>query len=441
MGGNCCKWLKKEAVANTPVEEVKEPLLDEGQMDNSKNRDLKGELLKAAEYGDMKSLLELLQEGADVNDAKLSDDGSTPLMLAAQYNYVNRVDLLLTEGADVNICDNEGNTALLKAADKFDSLKLLIQASVDVNVTNKTERSALMVALWEGNEKCVELLVEAGADVNHCDTEGNTLLMQAAQYGYVNCLKCLIQGNTDVNEARDDGFTALLAATRNGRGRCMEALIGAGADVNVTDSSGNTALLIATVVGDDKAVEVLAKSGSDVNSNALFGQTPLLLASSCGDCKGISALIQAGADVNSVENKTAIVRASRSRCVKAVCLLLEAGANLTTPNTDDECTACDLLGLQSNGNELALVLMAAGESTWKNYKTSGHFMHFTSTEQMNLKHLCRKVIRKCLLVSDPPINLFYKTPRLGLSSVLTGYLTYNVNISLKSYGAPTEILK
>ena len=441
MGGNCCKWLKKEAVANTAVEEVKEPLLDQDQTDNLENRDLQAELLKAAEFGDQKSLLELLLEGADVNNAKMSDDGSTPLMLAAQYNYVNCVDLLLKEGADVNICDDEGNAALLKAADKFESLKLLIQAGADVNVTNDSKRSALMVALWEGHDKCVELLIEAGADVNHHDTDGSTMLMQAAQYGYVKCLNCLIQANTNVNEARGDGVTALLAATTNGRVRCMEALIRAGADVNVTDGSGNTALLIATAVGDGKAVEVLAKAGADVNSNALFGQIPLLLASSCGDCKGISALIQAGADVNSAENKTAIVRASRSRCVKAVCLLLEAGANLTTPNTDDECTSRDLLDLQRNENELALVLMAAGESTWKNYKSSGHFMHFTSTEQMNLKHLCRKVIRKCLLASDPPINLFSKAPLLGLSSVLTSYVTYNVNITLKYYRAPTEKLK
>ena len=380
--------------------------------------------------------------GADVNVARLSDDGSTPLMLAAQYNYVNCVDLLLNEGADVNSVDNEGNTALLKAADKYESLELLIQVSADVNVTNDKGSSPLMVALWEGTDKCAQLLIEAGAEVNHCNTEGITVLMQAAQYGYVNCLNCLIKAKADVNEASEDGITALLIATKNGRVRCMEALIGAGADLNVVDSSGNTALLIATTLGDGKAVEVLAKAGADVNSNALFGQTPLLLASSCGDCKGIAALIQSGAYVNSAENKTAIVRASRSRCVKAVCLLLEAGANLTTPNTDDKCTARDILDLQCNGNEMALMLMAAEEATWKIYRNPGHFMHFTPTEQMSLKHLCRKVIRRCLLSSHPPTNLFSKAPKLGLSSVLTSYLTYNVNTTLTvKYGAQTEILE
>ena len=59
MGGNCCKWLQKKDVANTPVGEVKEPLLDQDQIDNSENRDLESELLKAAEFGDKKSLLEL----------------------------------------------------------------------------------------------------------------------------------------------------------------------------------------------------------------------------------------------------------------------------------------------------------------------------------------------------------------------------------------------
>ena len=50
MGGNCCKWLKKEAVANTHAEEVKEALLDQDQIDISDNRDLEAELLKAAEF-------------------------------------------------------------------------------------------------------------------------------------------------------------------------------------------------------------------------------------------------------------------------------------------------------------------------------------------------------------------------------------------------------
>ena len=46
-------------------------------------------------------------------------------------------------------------------------------------------------------------------------------------------------------------------------------------------------------------------------------------------------------------------------------------------------------------------------------------------EEMSLKHLCRKAIRKHLLKMSP-VNLFVQVPQLGLPTLLQEYLLFNV---------------
>ena len=49
-------------------------------------------------------------------------------------------------------------------------------------------------------------------------------------------------------------------------------------------------------------------------------------------------------------------------------------------------------------------------------------------KELSLKHLCRKAIRKHLLVIDPHQHLFYIVPRLGLPDCLSRYLVYDIEI-------------
>jgi len=68
---------------------------------------------KAASRGDTASLLELLEDGADVNE--LDADGRTPVLLATRGNHVDTVRALVEAGADPNIADRQGTTALQHA--------------------------------------------------------------------------------------------------------------------------------------------------------------------------------------------------------------------------------------------------------------------------------------------------------------------------------------
>ncbi|TRZ02517.1 hypothetical protein DNTS_026572 [Danionella cerebrum] len=76
-------------------------------------------------------------------------------------------------------------------------------------------------------------------DINHQDNEGNTALMIAAQAGHVSICNYIMNyfpgADTEIRDYR--GFTALIKAAMQGRSDVVAALLMHGADVNAVDSN------------------------------------------------------------------------------------------------------------------------------------------------------------------------------------------------------------
>lgn len=74
-------------------------------------------------------------------------------------------------------------------------------------------------------------------DINHQDNDGNTALMIAAQAGFITILNYILNYFSGVDtEVRDPrGFTALIKAGLQGREECVSALVMHGADVHAMD--------------------------------------------------------------------------------------------------------------------------------------------------------------------------------------------------------------
>ena len=70
-------------------------------------------LYNASNYGQLRSVKVLLNNGADIDKAKF--DRVTPLMGACLKGHLNVVDVLLRHNANVNFKDTNGNTALIMA--------------------------------------------------------------------------------------------------------------------------------------------------------------------------------------------------------------------------------------------------------------------------------------------------------------------------------------
>jgi len=119
--------------------------------------------------------------------------GTTPLLRAAKAGDVPAMRLLLAKGADPKLATRAGITPLMAAAglgskeedttgrfkteaDAIESIKLCLDAGVDINATNGQGQTALHAAALKGYNKVVQFLADHGASLNAKDKQGKTPL-------------------------------------------------------------------------------------------------------------------------------------------------------------------------------------------------------------------------------------------------------------------------
>lgn len=122
------------------------------------------ELSSAVLAGQVKTVEQLLLDGANPNTADAR--GYTPLMLACAYGSAAMRRLLMqAKGVNLNATNEDGNTALILAAQQADVtlLQELITAGADVNLCNNSGHPALSYAIVLKSEPCTKLLLQAGA--------------------------------------------------------------------------------------------------------------------------------------------------------------------------------------------------------------------------------------------------------------------------------------
>ena len=115
-------------------------------------------ILRAAREGDA-ALKALLAKGVDINAT--DEDGETALMEAADSRrYTGALRVLIANGANVNQADEDGETALMRAADEgtVEAVRLLLQAGANPAARVEDGESALDKAIDEGNREVINLL-------------------------------------------------------------------------------------------------------------------------------------------------------------------------------------------------------------------------------------------------------------------------------------------
>ena len=264
----------------------------------------------AAINGSAPMVERLLEAGGNPNVSLKM--GETPLMTAARSGDVQTVERLLEHGADVNAAELErGQTALMWAVAQRhpDVARLLIQSDADLHARSKVwyqlENTAgntntsgnfrmahggstpLLFAARNGDMETARALIDAGANVQDTEASGASALVIAAHSAQGPLGIYLLEQGADPNAA-EAGYTALHAAVLRSQVELVEVLLEHGADLNAliehgtagrrfsADYSirrqliGTPALWLAAKYGEVEILRTLTEHGADpfiVHSN------------------------------------------------------------------------------------------------------------------------------------------------------------------------------
>lgn len=257
-----------------------------------------GTLPELVERNERAAALELLANGADVNER--SADGTTALHWAVHRGDLALVEALLARGADANARNDYDSTPLSEAAIEGDAaiVKALVDAGADVDAANGEGQTALMVVARTGRVDSARLLLERGANPNAREAwGGQTALMWAASERQPAMIRVLVEHGAEVDARgrehvwqrkvtaeprikmlQKGGFTPLLYAAREGCGECVKALVAGGADIDLGDPDGMTPLVLALYNRNFDTAGVLIEQGADVNQWDWWGRGPLYMA-------------------------------------------------------------------------------------------------------------------------------------------------------------------
>src|SRR5262249_42879468 len=158
---------------------------------------------------------------------------------------------LLARGADVRAVDTIGMTALHAATsgNDTDTVRLLVDARLDVNAKDSADFSPLMNASANGNVAVVRMLLARGARVNDASGLGD--------------VKTHTAGHVKNGRLALSAFTALHLAAVAGPLELVRLLVDAGADVDAREGRGMTPLMLAVATdhADPDIVNLLIARG------------------------------------------------------------------------------------------------------------------------------------------------------------------------------------
>lgn len=275
-------------------------------------------------------LLELIKAGINVNE-KILDGDTTILIDAVWEGDIDLVKTIVEAGADVNAILDDGNYALLSAADSgyqeiFDYLAPYTILELREEADQALQRG--LIYRQRLNDQLTENFTAAAAtgdlqkvidaitnkvNVNAFDSEGFTALYLAASNHHPSIVHTLLEAGANVELGReDDGETPLIGAAsdtyliyqKSGYSvdnikvrqiEVIETLIQADANVNAQTTEGWNALEAAANANNTEIVKILLSAGANVNTKDKWGDTALSRAMRMGKTKIIQLLIEAGA--------------------------------------------------------------------------------------------------------------------------------------------------
>lgn len=252
--------------------------------------DLNEKFLKSVTLGDEDKVLELLNDGANMNATNVNGDNA--IFIAADRRKINVFDILLEyqdkDGLKINL-DNQnhlGDTAtmhLIKGNNYTRYIERLIEAGANPNIVNNDKISPLIRASGDQKPDIVEILLSApNINVNYTvpDTLTTAFLM-ATTHGDFESAELLFKAEANVNAIDKQGKNALINAlfknisyyTKKEKKKhldlCMSLI--QLCNIDYVADSGATAFWIASVTKQKEACLLMMEKGVNVDVSHELG--------------------------------------------------------------------------------------------------------------------------------------------------------------------------
>lgn len=146
------------------------------------------------------------------------------------YVAKNKVEIFnefLEAGMSVNSRDDTGTPMLNIACrnDNYEFVEMLLNLGAELNAISEDRGyTAVMDAVWRGNEKITKFLISKGAELNTINKEGQTNLVLAVGANRENIVKLLAENGADPDVKDMMGMSAYNYATLFKKQRIVEIL-------------------------------------------------------------------------------------------------------------------------------------------------------------------------------------------------------------------------
>jgi len=153
----------------------------------------KGSSMVNASYSEDSTMLKLLLDAGGDPNARFGFMLDTPILMAVRHDNIKSLVMLLERGADPNLADKFGYTPLIfvVTGNSTEMTSLLIEHGADIDATDINGFTALMYACQSGKINNVRFLLEKGADISIKDIYGLNAKAIAKKKGYINIVSLL----------------------------------------------------------------------------------------------------------------------------------------------------------------------------------------------------------------------------------------------------------
>ena len=247
----------------------------------------------AAIIGDTDAVRRLLDLGLPVD--AVDNQGCSALLRAAGGGHRALVDLLLARGANPGLAANTGATPLSAAVSmrQAEIVDRLLEAGAGLEQRLPGEVTVLMLAAALGLPELVSRLLHAGAELDAIDAQGLTPLHCAALYGFtsrdrtrlVALLDTLLLAGADPQQSAAGGVTPLLlllgARAEPGTPSTeevvlagLERLLDEDVRLDAREQRGFGPLHLAALHGLLRVAQALLNEGADLDQRDALNRTP-----------------------------------------------------------------------------------------------------------------------------------------------------------------------